>query len=95
MDRPPRMLRGMTRIAFSTTRSARGGRSMCATTRLMMRGEMIQRGPRVGEELAKETEGDHRIRHLEEEEISLVHHPDRRVSLMVLRVTLLLKYYPR
>ena len=68
---------------------------MRATIRLMMRGEMIQRDRLVGEELAKETEGDHRIRHLEEEEISLVHHPDRRVSLKVLRVMLLLKYYPR
>ena len=68
---------------------------MRATIRLMMRGEMIQRDRLVGEELAKETEGDHRIRHLEEKETSLVLHPDRRVSLMVLRVTLLLKYYPR
>ena len=55
---------------------------------------MIQRNRLVGEELAKETEGDRRIRHLEEKEASLVLHPDRQVSLMVLRVTLLLKYYP-
>ena len=68
---------------------------MRTTIRLMMEGEMIQRDRLVGEELAKETERDHRIRHLEEEDICLVPHPDRRVSLMVLRVTLLLKYYPR
>ena len=68
---------------------------MRATIRLMMRGEMIQRDRLVGEEPAEETEGDHHSRHLAEKEISLVLHPDRRVSLMVLRVTLLLKYYPR
>ena len=85
----------MTGIAVSTTRSARGGKRTCATTRLMMRGEMIQRDRLVGEELAEETEGDHHIRHLAEKETSLVLHPDRRVSWMVLRVTLLLKYYPR
>ena len=85
----------MTGIAVSTTRSVRGGRRMRVTTRLMMGGEMIQRNRLVGEELAKETEGDRPIRHLEEKEASLVLHPDRRVSLMVLRVTLLLKYYPR
>ena len=68
---------------------------MRATIRLMMRGEMIQRDRLVGEELAKGTEGDHRIRRLEEMETSLVLHPDRRVSLMVMyRVTLLLKYFP-
>ena len=48
------------------------------------------------EELAKETEEDHHIRHPEEMESSLVLHPDRRVSLMVMyRVTLLLKYFLR
>ena len=68
---------------------------MRATIRLMMRWEMIQRDCLVGEELAKGTEGDHRIRRLEEMETSLVLHPDRRVSLMAQRVTLLLKYFPR
>ena len=68
---------------------------MRATIRLMMRGEMIQRDRLVGEELAKGTEGDHRIRRLEEMETSLVLHPDRRVLLMAQRVTLLLKYFPR
>ena len=69
---------------------------MRATIRLMMRGEMIQRDRLGGEELAKGTEGDHRIRRLEEMETSLVLHPDRRVSLMVMyRVTLLLKYFLR
>ena len=67
---------------------------MRATIHLMMRGEMIQRDRLVGEELAKETEGDHRIRHHEEMETSLMLHPDRRVSLMVQRVTLSLKYFP-
>ena len=69
---------------------------MSATIHLMMRGEMIQRGRLVGEELAKETEGDHHIRHPEEMETSLMLRPDRQVSLMVMyRVTLLLKYFPR
>ena len=68
---------------------------MRATIHLMMGGEKIQRDRMVGEEPAKETEGDHHIRHLQEEEISLVPHPDRQVSLMGLRVTRLLKYYPR
>ena len=85
----------MTEIAASTMMSARGGRRTRATIRLMMRGEMIQRDRLVGEELAKETEGDHRIRHLEETETSLVLNPDRRASLMAQRVTLLLKYFPR
>ena len=49
----------------------------------------------VEEELAKETEEDHHISHPEEMETSLVLHPDRRVSLMAQRVTLLLKYFPR
>ena len=62
----------------------------------MMMEEMTRTSHLVEEEPAKEMEEDHHIRHPEEEkETSLVLHPDRRVSLMALRVTLLLKYYPR
>ena len=93
---PPRMLRGMTEITASTMRSARGGRRMRATIRPMMMGEMIRRGRLVEEEPAKETEEDHHIRHPREMENSLVLHPDRRVSLMVMyRVTQSLKCFPR
>ena len=54
---------------------------MRTTIRLMM-GTMTHGDRLVGEEPAKEMEEDH-IRHPEEEEISPVLHPDRRVSLMV------------
>ena len=50
----------------------------------------------VEEEPAKEMEEDHHIRHPEEMETSLVLHPDRRVSLMVMyRVTRSLKCFLR
>ena len=68
---------------------------MCATTRPMMVGETTRRSCLVVEEPAKETEEDHHIRHPEEMETSLVLHPDRRVSLMVMyRVTRSLKGFP-
>ena len=69
---------------------------MRATTRQMVVEGTTQRSRLAEEEPAKETEEDHHIRHPEEMETSLVLHPDRRVSLMVMfRVTLLLKYFPR
>ena len=72
-----------TETVVSTRRSGRrsGGRTR-ATIRLMMMGTMTHEDRLVGEEPAKEMEEDH-IRHPEEEEISPVLHPDRRVSLMV------------
>ena len=72
----------MTGTVASTRRSRRrsGGRTR-ATVRLMMMGTRARGDHRPGEELAKERKKDS-IRHLEEEEISPVHHPDRRVSLM-------------
>ena len=68
---------------------------MRATTSPMMVGGMTRRSHLVEEEPAKETEEDHHIRHPEEMETSLVLHPDRRVSLMVMyRVTQSLKCFP-
>ena len=83
MTRPPlRTLMGTTETFASTRRSGRGGGRMRATISLMMMGTMTHEDRLVGEEPAKEMEEDH-IRHPEEEEISPVLHPDRRVSLMV------------
>ena len=68
---------------------------MRATTRQMMMEEMTRTSLLVEEEPAKEMEEDHHIRHQEEMETSLVLHPDRRVSLMVMyRVPRSLKYFP-
>ena len=72
---------GTTETVASTRRSGRGSGRMRTTIRLMM-GTMTHGDRLVGEEPAKEMEEDH-IRHPEEEEISPVLHPDRRVSLMV------------
>ena len=73
---------GTTETVASTRRSGRrsGGRTH-ATISLMMMGTRARDDHLPGEELAKEREKDS-IRHPEEEEISPVHHPDRRVSLM-------------
>ena len=57
-----------------------GGRTR-ATICLMTRMTRAREDHLPGGELAKEREKDS-IRHPEEEEISPVHHPDRRVSLM-------------
>ena len=93
---PPRMLTDMTGITASITRSAGDGRRTHATTRQMMMEVMTRTSRLVEEEPAKEMEGDLHIRHPEEKETSLVLHPDRRVSLMVMyRVTRSLKCFLR
>ena len=84
MTRPPlRTLMDTTETVLSTRKSGRrsGGRTR-ATICLMMMGTMTSNNHLPGEELAKEMEEDC-IRHPEEEEISPMRHPDRRVSLMV------------
>ena len=93
--RPLRMLTDMTEIAASIMTSAGDGRRMGVTIHPVMVEGTTRRSRLVEEEPAKETEEDHHIRHPEEKETSLVLHPDRRVSLMVMyRVTQLLKCFP-
>ena len=93
--RPLRMLTDMIGIAASTMKSAGDGRRMRDTIHLMMVEGTTRRSHLVEEEPPKETEEDHHIRHPEEMESSLVLHPDRRVSLMVMyRVPRSLKYFP-